>query len=319
MLDADKNNIENNIEKEKEIDLDISKKEKGIDLDISKKKKIRYCNNCGKYGHYFRECKYPITSYGIVCIQITPFPLETKQKMVSSNIKYLAVRRRNTLSYVEFIRGKYKFNDIDFLHTLFSRMTINERKLIENNSFLNLWESLWINDNFRKVSKFEYNKAFKKFDDLQKGVMMNYTFITIQKLLEQTISNYLETEWDFPKGRRNSYEFDIECAEREFNEETNLNTNDYEICKSIPPFIQQHIGSNNISYQTVYYIALSTSNKKLIIDKNNKHQYGEISKIGWYSFQVLMDELLRDYSCQKKFCLKNIHETIIKNFNEHLY
>ena len=38
-------------------------------------KKRRYCNNCGKYGHYFRECKYPITSYGIICIQITPFPL----------------------------------------------------------------------------------------------------------------------------------------------------------------------------------------------------------------------------------------------------
>ena len=34
------------------------------------KKNQKYCNNCGKFGHYFRECKCPITSYGIICFKI---------------------------------------------------------------------------------------------------------------------------------------------------------------------------------------------------------------------------------------------------------
>ena len=114
------------------------------------KKRNKYCNNCGKYGHYFRECKSPITSYGIICIKITPFPLEYNQKLLPSNIKFLTVRRRNTLSYVEFIRGKYTYSDIEFLRILFSRMTIHERNLIKTEPFNVLWETLWINDKFKE-------------------------------------------------------------------------------------------------------------------------------------------------------------------------
>ncbi len=281
-------------------------------------KKRRYCNNCGKYGHYFRECKYPITSYGIICIQITPFPLGYNQKLLPSNIKFLAVRRRNTLSYVEFIRGKYKYTDIEFLRILFSRMTIFERDLIKTEPFNILWESLWINSQFKEINKTEYNRASKKYNDLKKGVIINSKFITINALLETTSSEYKETEWNFPKGRRNCYENDIECAEREFQEETNLTKNDYEICKAIPPFAQQHIGSNNISYKTVYYLALYSTNKQLQIDKTNQHQLGEVSKIGWYSFDKLKDSMLRKYSVHKITCLTNVFNTLLKNFNDRI-
>ena len=62
------------------------------------KKNQKYCNNCGKFGHYFRECKCPITSYGIICFKTKPYPLGEKQKLLSENISYISVRRRNTLS-----------------------------------------------------------------------------------------------------------------------------------------------------------------------------------------------------------------------------
>mgnify|MGYP003336767374 CR=1 FL=1 len=26
----------------------------------------RYCNNCGNTGHYYKDCKLPILSYGII-------------------------------------------------------------------------------------------------------------------------------------------------------------------------------------------------------------------------------------------------------------
>ena len=279
------------------------------------KKRHKYCNNCGKYGHYFRECKFPITSYGIICIKITPFPLEYNQKLLPSNIKFLTVRRRNTLSYVEFIRGKYKYSDIEFLRILFSRMTIHERNLIKKEPFNVLWETLWINDQFKEINRTEYNRASKKYDDLIKGVIINSKFTTINILLETTSSEYKETEWNFPKGRRNCYENDIECAEREFQEETSLTINDYELCVDIPPFIQKHIGSNNVSYKTVYYLALCLTDKSVKIDETNQYQLGEISKIGWYSYNKLKNNMLRDYSIHKVSCLTNVFDTLLKNFN----
>ena len=33
-------------------------------------KKQYFCNNCGKLGHLFHQCKVPITSIGIIPIRI---------------------------------------------------------------------------------------------------------------------------------------------------------------------------------------------------------------------------------------------------------
>ena len=42
-------------------------------------------------------------------------------------------------------------------------------------------------------------------------------------------SKFIEPEWGFPKGRRNNKEKDINCAIREFYEETNFDNQDYQI------------------------------------------------------------------------------------------
>ena len=34
--------------------------------NFEKKRKKVYCNNCGKFGHYYRQCLEPIISYGII-------------------------------------------------------------------------------------------------------------------------------------------------------------------------------------------------------------------------------------------------------------
>jgi len=291
--------------------------EKKVNKNNFKKCK-KYCNNCGKFGHYFRECKYPITSYGIICFKITPYPLGKNQRLENKNIKYLAIRRRNTLSYVEFVRGKYKYTDIQFIKTLFSRMTIQERKDILECEFDELWNKLWINNRFKKTNKIEYNRSKKKLFDLKMGVSINSIHITVDSLMKDTESKYVEPEWTFPKGRRNCYENDLNCAKREFQEEANLISDDYEVWNMINPFIEEHIGTNNISYRTVYYLALCVSDQELIINPENPAQLGEVSAIGWFSYDELKNNLLRDYSFEKKKCITNIHRIILKKFNENL-
>jgi len=58
--------------------------------------KNNLCNNCGKQGHQFHQCKLPITSYGIILFRYS-----------EKGIQYLMLRRKNSFGYIDFIRGKY--------------------------------------------------------------------------------------------------------------------------------------------------------------------------------------------------------------------
>ena len=56
---------------------------------------INFCNNCGKQGHTYQQCRKPITSIGIILYRIN-----------NKNTEYLLIRRKDSLGYVDFIRGK---------------------------------------------------------------------------------------------------------------------------------------------------------------------------------------------------------------------
>ena len=57
-------------------------------------KKIHYCCNCGKTGHLYRKCLSPIISLG-----------GHISKIRKDQLKYLLIQRRDTLGFVEFMRG----------------------------------------------------------------------------------------------------------------------------------------------------------------------------------------------------------------------
>ena len=46
-------------------------------------KEYNFCNNCGKHGHLFHQCKVPITSIGIIPIRIV------KKYIVISSLRNL--------------------------------------------------------------------------------------------------------------------------------------------------------------------------------------------------------------------------------------
>ena len=64
-----------------------------------------YCNNCGTKGHIFYQCKQPITSVGIIVFR----------KGQHDKREYLLIRRKDSLGYVEFMRGKYNIYSKLFL------------------------------------------------------------------------------------------------------------------------------------------------------------------------------------------------------------
>ena len=56
-----------------------------------------FCNNCGNKGHLCYQCRQPITSVGIIVFR----------KNEKGMREYLMIRRKDSIGYVEFLRGKY--------------------------------------------------------------------------------------------------------------------------------------------------------------------------------------------------------------------
>ena len=85
-------------------------------------KRENYCNNCGNHGHIFNQCKKPITSIGIICIR----------KNKNNICEYLCVQRKDTMGYVDILRGKYNVNNTFQLKNILSELTIGEHKKLKD-------------------------------------------------------------------------------------------------------------------------------------------------------------------------------------------
>ena len=265
-------------------------------------KKEQYCGNCGKEGHIYRRCLSPIMSLGIILYKID-----------TGKIKYLMVQRRDTLGFVEFMRGKYNLENEKYIYELFKIMTENERLNILSYEFDILWENLWMNKNLKKFHN-EYNNSKKKFNMLKKGVVINDETISLNSIHTKIEVLYQEPEWGFPKGRRNLKEGDLDCAKREFEEESGYRKSEYMIDNSIEPIEELFSGTNNIRYKHIYYIAKSTKNINLCINKDNFNQVTEISNIRWFSYDDSL-KVIRDYNQEKKDVLKIINGLLLKKIS----
>ena len=247
----------------------------------------KYCNNCGNFGHIYGNCRHPILSYGIIIYKI-----EDKVP------KIVMVERKDSLSFIEFIRGKYKFpENIPYIKLLISRMTMEEKDKLLKFTFDELWEMLWIHyDNVNHRIKKEYEKSKLFFNKLQNGFTKNGIFFNLQKIIQNNNTNYISNEWEIPKGRRSNKENNKDCAIREFEEETNINLKNYELISNIIPLIEEYKGINNVRYKHIYYIGMMKNHVELKIDMTNKDQYTEIRDITWLSLSLIhISEPTRPY------------------------
>jgi hypothetical protein len=74
-----------------------------------------YCNNCGKQGHIYNQCKMPITSVGVIAFRYN-----------NGQIEYLMIRRKDTLGFIDFMRGKYFVNNKFYILNMLKQMTVAE-------------------------------------------------------------------------------------------------------------------------------------------------------------------------------------------------
>ena len=79
--------------------------------------------------------------------------------------------RRNTIGFVQFIRGKYVLSDIEYINKLFNVMTNKEVDIIKNNkNNFKYLEYLWLDHLYNKSSdniRKDYESAEKNSTKLK--------------------------------------------------------------------------------------------------------------------------------------------------------
>lgn len=291
--------------------------------DHHRRKSTVMCANCGGIGHVYKTCNHPIISYGIIC-----YKAEYDPDTNSVCPKYLMVQRKDSLCYVEFIRGKYDLQNRGYLQKLLSSMTPVERDKLRHHDFDHLWNSMWCRslhspeENTKNFNK-EFKEAKEKFETLQKGYYLlgggnEKTHVSLQELLACTQAEFEETEWGFPKGRRNINENDIACAIREFREETGILSRNIKICRHIKPLEEIFTGSNRVRYKHIYYVAKYVPDRELppeetLFNPQNKTQVKEVKDVQWFRYQQAQDRI-RTSNVERKELFKRLNQLVIRGF-----
>jgi 8-oxo-dGTP pyrophosphatase MutT (NUDIX family) len=219
------------------------------------------------------------------------------------------IRRKNSFGYIDFIRGKYVMNNLEHLEILFNEMSVEEREQIKNNNFDTLLKTMWgIQEiGYQTQNKGEEYVSQKKFESLKNGVPIgqNGQIVTIDSLIDNSTTKWLETEWEFPKGRRNFQEKDLDCALREFEEETGCSKKEIKVIENILPFEEMFLGSNHKAYKHKYFLGYTENNN---INLNN-FQQSEVSKIEWKTLDECLKSI-RPYNLEKKQLIININKVL---------
>jgi len=214
-------------------------------------------------------------------------------KEKNKTIYYLLCRRRDTIQYIVVILVKYT-NPIkdngNQLKKYIELMTKEEQqRLIEDWTFDDLWHDVWAGQN--DITSITI--PLKKF---QKNIKI------IKEHAQYCIDNEIyskEPEWGFIKGKKEFEDkSELECAYREFEEETYCKRSVLEILENVNPIIEEYEGSDGKQYASIYFVARSKRLFELpqrTIDNNKIRKKAishEIQEIKWVTREKASEMLI---------------------------
>lgn len=230
-----------------------------------------FCNNCNRTNHLYNNCRAPITSIGIIAFRSGHHGPE-----------FLMIRRRDSFGFVDFVRGKYSLNDEVYIQRIIDEMTIYEKDNLVRLSFEQLWKLLWGEYTRGSQYKNEESISCDKYCQIVSGIRTkDGKRKTLQQFINDSPTRWTETEWGFPKGRRNYNEKDLTCALRECLEETGYDITTENIIQNIVPFEEIFMGSDMKCYKQKYFLAMVDLDKK----PKKAHDIMEVGLMKWLPYE----------------------------------
>ena len=103
--------------------------------------------------------------------------------------KYLLICRKDSLGYVEFIRGKYPLYNKDYIQNIINEMTIQEKTSLLTKNFDILWKNLW-GDFYGSQYRCEEKSSRDKFEQIKEGIhLFDDTFFSLETLIKNSTTN----------------------------------------------------------------------------------------------------------------------------------
>ena len=284
----------------------------------------RTCTNCGGYGHSFRQCIAPVTSHGVIVFRVTeswnPARVIAENESAitgfenAGQIQFLLIQRRDSLGFVELMRGKYQLDDYDYITTQLKGMTKVERERFLTFTFTDLWNALWGVDHSNIHYKAEKEVSRQKFEHLREhGIVDSQgNRYTVSQMFEKLGPGWDTPEWGFPKGRRDQNETERACALREMWEETGLAKENVRVIENCEPISETFFGSNHIHYCHKYIMANVDESVNVVYDETNTHMKREIGSLGWFTLEEALDKI-RPENVEKKEVLLRAR-SLLRNY-----
>ena len=207
----------------------------------------------------------PISSYGGIC-----------RKIFNNTPYYLIIRRPSGTSLLEIVRGLYRESQLFFM---IQDLSNDDRTLLLTTPFEKLWSETHLGlppgGEIYEYAKSKFARIAKHFPQLFQSV--------------ESSDPQGKNLWLFPKGKpvynnvsgKLISEAPIECALREFKEETGGMTLSEQDALLSHPVIENFLGSNSKNYQTVYFIFQNNSASMETSDNIFEKTRGEIRDIRW--------------------------------------
>lgn len=204
----------------------------------------------------------------------------------------LAVKKRNTYAFVEFILKKHKRDEEKKILYLLNKMTYDEKVDILSLNFGQIWHRFQL---FNPESTITNRELILSPDDYEKYKIrkrnFERTFLCDKgRLLKQLIarSHNSINNWELPKGRRNGPELPLNCAIRETKEETGLMPVDYELLMH-EPLLKLVQSTSFVRYESYYYIAVIENHNYIprFSERLSVGKPSEIAEIQWMTLDKL--------------------------------
>jgi 8-oxo-dGTP pyrophosphatase MutT (NUDIX family) len=280
---------------------------------------IIYCTNCGESGHSTKQCLQPITSFGTIIFRVRNGYKQTDALLESdtnlnglegpnaANIEYLLIQRRDSLGFIDIMRGKYRLGDIDYIKQQIRITTHDEQRRLLTDSFDTLWEGIWgppVEGSHSYRHEKEQSRA--KLETLRNGSP------NLEELIKSVGSGWDTPEWGFPKGRRDLHETEYACALREMWEETGITERDLVPIRNLEPVREVFFGSNHIQYCHKYFIFFMPVSRDIAIDPTNEIMRREVGDLRWCSLEPAL-RLIRPENVEKREVLLSVSR-LLRNY-----
>ena len=186
-------------------------------------------------------------------------------------------------------------NDEAYIQRIIDEMTMTEKSNLLRLTFEQLWRLLWGEYTRGSQYKNEEHISFEKYRQVLGGIRTKDGRIkTLHQFIDESTTRWTETEWGFPKGRRNYNEKDLPCALRECLEETGYDIGVDNVIQNIAPFEEIFMGSDMKCYKQKYFLAMVDLDKK----PKKAHDIMEVGLMKWMTFEECISTI-RPYNLEK--------------------